>query len=547
MSTRAQTFFLRTTKFAAISGLLFCLQGAFAASPAALTTASSASSPPESILSTSSSAPSATRLDEDQARFFLTRTGFAPNPTELAAYTGLSRAEAVNQLLRNASMSAPVAGPEWTSAPMAPRPRYQDMSVDERKARRELENQHIFSLRSWWLGQMLTTANPLTERMTLFWHNHFVSSQQKVQFAELMYQQNQLLRQHALGNFGVLLHAASKDPAMLIYLDNANNRKGAPNENFAREVMELFALGEGHYSEQDIKEAARAFTGWSIERETGAFVRRAMLHDDESKTVLGQSGRFDGDAVLDILLAQPACGEFIVRKLWGEFISPVADPAEVQRIAQAFRASRYDIQVALRELFSSPAFWAAENRAQLVKSPVELVIGTLKQFNFNYADPLPFSYAVAQLGQNLFNPPNVKGWPGGDAWINSTTLLARKSVLERLFRAIEMGKPVDPSAGGMREGMADGMAAKMARVKGQAALGREGQIRFANAAAKISFDPDAWLGQFGVQADTPPDVRARLAIQHTVLAMAPSSAIRADLSGAAYLRTLLMDPVYQLK
>ena len=419
------------------------------------------------------------RLDDDQARFFLTRTGFAPNATELAAFTGLSRAEAVKQLLQKAALDAPVAGPEWATAPVQRRKRNQNMSFDERKVQRQLEQQRIVALRSWWLGQMLVTPNPLAERMTLFWHNHFVSSQQKVQFAQLMYQQNQLLRQHALGNFGVLLHAASKDPAMLIYLDNANNRKGAPNENFAREVMELFALGEGHYSEQDIKEAARAFTGWSIERETGEFVWRPQFHDKGVKTVLGKSGSFDGDAVLDILLAQPACAEFIVHKLWGEFIAPAPDPLEVQRIARLFRASDYDIKVALRELFSSPAFWATENRAQLIKSPVELVIGTLKQFNFSYADPLPFSFAVAQLGQNLFSPPNVKGWPGGDAWINSSSLLARKSVLERLFRAIEMGKEVDMPASSALEGMEDGMMA--ATVKGSSArskalpgLGREG-------------------------------------------------------------------------
>src|SRR5437588_1534425 len=151
---------------------------------------------------------------------------------------------------------------------------------------------------------MLSTSSPLTERMTLFWHNHFVSSQQKVKLAELMYRQNATLRANALGSFADLLHAIARDPAMVIYLDNAQNRRGAPNENFAREVMELFTLGEGHYDEQDIKEAARAFTGWSVDRARATFVSRPALHDDGDKTIFGRTGRFDGDDVLDLLLAR---------------------------------------------------------------------------------------------------------------------------------------------------------------------------------------------------------------------------------------------------
>src|SRR5450432_4935955 len=226
-------------------------------------------------------------------------------------------------------------------------------------------------LRGWWVEEMLATPSPLTERMTLFWHNHFVSSQQKVKLAELMYRQNVTLRANALGNFGVLLHAIGRDPAMVIYLDSAQNRKGTPNENFAREVMELFTLGEGNYTEQDVKEAARAFTGWSLDRTSGQFVFRRFIHDDGVKTVLGRTGNLDGDQVLDILLAQPATAEFVTSKLWREFVSPDPDPREVRRIAQLFRSSNYDIKVALRALLTCDAFWAPENRGTLVKSPVE--------------------------------------------------------------------------------------------------------------------------------------------------------------------------------
>jgi uncharacterized protein (DUF1800 family) len=481
-------------------------------------------------------------IGEDDARFLLTRTGFAPSSREIAAYRSLSRQQAVDLLLNDATVQAVTPPPAWAQQPLVSFRQLRDKSEDEKKMQRDTELRHGFELRGWWLKEMLTAPSPLTERMTLFWHNHFVSSQQKVKYSQLMYQQNILLRQHALGNFGTLLHAVSKDPAMLIYLDNANNRKGAPNENFAREVMELFTLGEGRYTESDVKEAARAFTGWSIEPDDGTFKWRPFIHDNDQKTVLGQTGNFDGDAVLDILLAQPACAEYIVARLWREFVSPDPDKAEVTRIARAFRDSRYEIKVALRELLLSARFWSPANRGTLTKSPVEMLVGALRQFQFSYEDPLPFTFAVAQLGQNLFNPPNVKGWPGGDDWINSTTLLARKSILERLFRATEAGR----SRAGETMKVAQQMN-EAGRIKGQRALGPEGRIRFADAVSMIEFDPDSWLGQFGANASSPPDVTRRLAIQKAVLPLEPSVPIPAGLTGTGYLRVLVMDPVYQLK
>ncbi|MBS0307438.1 MAG: DUF1800 domain-containing protein [Proteobacteria bacterium] len=481
-----------------------------------------------------------TPMGIDDARFFLERTGFASAERDVMQYAGLNRRQAVERVLAQEAAGAQTLEPSWVAQPITPPRDLKSMNDDERKAYREQQIRQAFELRGWWLHEMLTTPSPLSERMTLFWHNHFVSSQQKVHYTQLMYRQNLLLRRNALGNFGSMLHEVSRDPAMLIYLDGAKNRKGAPNENFAREVMELFTLGEGHYSEQDIKEAARAYTGWSIDPENGEYKWRPFAHDDGIKTVLGKSGNFNGDDVLDILLAQPACAEFIVGKLWREFVSPDPDPVEVKRIAARFRDSGYEIKVALRELFLSPAFWSAKNRATLVKSPVELVVGTLRQFDFGYDDPLPFTFAVAQLGQNLFDPPNVKGWPGGDDWINSSTLLARKSVLERLFRAIDpAGRP--QMAAMRRE------TQELGKVKGQGALREEGRIRFANVVSMIAFDPESWLRQFGAQTDTAPDVAQRLAIQKAVLPLEPSVPIRADLAGVAYLRTLVMDPTYQLK
>jgi uncharacterized protein (DUF1800 family) len=310
------------------------------------------------------------------------------------------------------------------------------MSPDERRMARRDQVREGFEIKDWWMREMVETPTPLAERMTLFWHGHFATSQQKVIRADAMWRQHLLLRATALGSFRELLHGVARDPAMLVYLDGARNRKEAPNENFAREVMELFTLGEasqgGGYSEQDIREAARAFTGWSIERDDFSFRFRPGIHDNGTKTVLGRGGNFDGDQVLDILLDQPQAARFITDKLWREFVSPTPDAREVDRIAQRFRSSGYDIAVVLRELFLSDAFWDPGNRAALVKSPVELVVGSVRELGMNPPEVRPMVLKCAQLGQNLLVPPNVKGWPGYTEWINATTLLERRRFADQL-------------------------------------------------------------------------------------------------------------------
>jgi len=458
----------------------------------------------------------------DEARHLLNRTSFAANVDDIEAFAKLTRAQAVDQLLAwTASTKVMTPPPAWINEYQSPR-RLRTMNEDQRKlAQRELI-EHGAELRAWWMTEMLTTASPLTEKMVLFWHNHFVSSLQKVRSPVLMYRQQLILRKHALGYFGDLLHEVSKDPAMVIYLDNASNRKAQPNENFAREVMELFTLGEGNYNEADIKDAARAFTGWSIEPDTGEFLVRPVIHDDGTKTILGQSGNFDGDAVLDILLAQPATAEFIVAKLWREFVSPTPDAAEIKRIARMFRDNRYNIKVALRALLTADAFYAAQNRAALIKSPVDLIVGTMRQFRFETGDVAPLVLASRQLGQDIFAPPNVKGWPGGEAWINSATLLQRKQLLERLFRAQEPRLAAVPMAP-MAEGQTD------------AARARE---RLTRAMLAIRYDEDKWRAQF--RAGEPP-------LTKVVLASEPVNAQATAAQGSEALRQLVLDPAYQLK
>jgi len=482
----------------------------------------------------------------DDARHLLARTGFGPVDAEIRTYAALSRSEAVARLLRESRTVASTPSPAFVSAAGPLRPPARDASDAERRAFLQEQVRHGLELRAWWIEEMLVTPSPLTERMTLFWHNHFVSSQQKVRVARLMYAQNALLRAHALGNFATLLHAAAKDPAMLVYLDSAQNRKGQPNENFAREVMELFTLGEGRYGEADVKEAARSFTGWSLNRETGDYVFRPGVHDYGSKTVLGKTGNFDGDAVLDILLAQPATADYLTAKLWREFVSPDPDPREVRRIAQAFRASGYDIRVVLRELLLCDAFWARENRGTLVKSPVEFVVGTLRQLELAPPAGLPFAVLAAGMGQNLFSPPNVKGWPGGNAWIDANTLLARKQFIDRLARADEGAPSMSMATPAMAQASA-GVPKQALAPQGIAGDDKVRAQRLAHEADRglrtVHFDASAWLA--ARKGGTPGDRES--AAQALLLALPPQSPPPGADDALAFVRATLQDPVYQLK
>jgi uncharacterized protein (DUF1800 family) len=469
----------------------------------------------------------------EDARHLLGRTSYGPAISQVREFSYLTHEQAVARLLADNRADPVRAPPAWVNEPVTPLRLLRNADAEERRKLMERDARRGLELRAWWVGEMLDSRAQFQERMTLFWHGHFTSSQQKVRTPQLLYRQNQLLRRHALGNFAHLLHAVSKDPAMVIYLDAASNRRGQPNENFAREVMELFTLGEGHYSETDVREAARAYTGWSIDPETGDYLWRQGAHDAGEKTVLGRSGRFDGDAVLDILLAQPRTAEHIVEKLWREFVSPQPDAAEVKRIAGAFRAARYDIKVALSELLGSRSFWAAENHGNMVKSPADFVVGTLRQLEIPVADPLPLALLMAGLGQNLFSPPNVKGWPGGTRWINSTTLLARKQFIELLFRDEE----AQPLMVAERRNPDDFAAAK-----GIGRLPPETRERVAKANAEIRFDSEKWLANFPVAVAGDAE-----SVRRAVLAGEPAGGLPAMMANRELVRLLALDPVFQLK
>jgi uncharacterized protein (DUF1800 family) len=496
------------------------------------------------------------KLGYDDARQLLARTGFGPTDAEVRDYSGLTREEAVAKLLRETrttALSPPPASAIDTSPLRAPRP--ESATIDERRAFIQQQVREGLEIRGWWMGEMLTTPSPLTERMTLFWHNHFVSAQPKVRVSRLMYGQNVLLRENALGNFATLLHAVAKDPAMVIYLDSVQNRTGAPNENFAREVMELFTLGEGHYTEQDIKEAARAFTGWSLDRETGRFVFRPRLHDAGMKTVFGKTGDFDGDAVLDLLLARPETAEFVTAKLWREFVSPEPDPAEVRRIAARFRESNYEIKVALRELLLCDAFYRAESRGTLVKSPVEVVVGTLRSLGLKPEQPLPFAIAAAGMGQNLMSPPNVKGWPGGETWINTSTLLARKQFVDRVTRYDERGASAMVAMTGAANGNGEEMqstampapvvlpTSSKAEAEGDAARLQRFRRQMERGLSSVHFDSVRWMAQFPGSTG---EERAKWG-QRLLLAVEPQQAPDLSADSLSIVRAYVQDPAYQLK
>lgn len=281
---------------------------------------------------------------------------------------------------------------------------------------------------AWWLYVLIHSPHPLRERLTLFWHGHFATSGAKVTDGRTMYLQNSLLRKHALGSFRPMLDEVSKDPAMLIWLDATSNHKAHPNENFAREVMELFCLGIGNYSEHDIKEAARSFTGWELSR--GQFRFNRDEHDVGQKTVLGQTGAFNGDDVLRILLDRPATGRFLVRKLFRFLMSETAEPPAglIEPLATGLRERDYDLAWLVRTMISSNLFFSPHAVRQRVKGPVELAVGLLRSLEAP-VNTYALHEELRKLGQGLLFPPNVKGWDGGTAWINSSTLVGRANLV----------------------------------------------------------------------------------------------------------------------
>jgi uncharacterized protein (DUF1800 family) len=282
-------------------------------------------------------------------------------------------------------------------------------------------------LRAWRLHRMLYSPHPLQEKMTLFWHNHFATSNAKVQNARFMLGQYELMRQYALGDFSALLSKISRDPAMLIWLDGRDSKKGNANENYGRELMELFALGIGHYTENDVREAARAFTGWEIKGDASVF--NVSRHDDGEKTVLGQTGKWKGDDVVRICLEQKSAPGFIVGKLYRFLVSEDGSPAPelIEPLAEQFRKSGYDFGALVKTILSSNFFFSEQAYRKRIKSPVDFALGIVRGLE-GHVGTSALVPVLEQLGQNVFYPPSVKGWDGGPTWLNGQTLLFRQNL-----------------------------------------------------------------------------------------------------------------------
>ena len=299
---------------------------------------------------------------------------------------------------------------------------------EQQESRKQgLEAQH------WWFNRMLKTKAPLREKMTLFWHDHFATSIQKVKQPVLLIKQNELFREYAFGNLRDLTQKVVRDPAMILYLDTQSSSKSMPNENFAREIMELFTLGEGNYTEEDVKQAARAFTGYQLNRLTGEVVQSARAWDDGKKTIFGETGPYNGKDVVSLIFKKDACAKFMAVKLWEFFAYEKPVDSAMADLAATFRKNDYELKPVLREIFLSAEFYGKKAMATQIKSPVQYLVQLLKELEMESA-PLGFPImGQTQLGQVLFMPPNVAGWDWGKAWINTNTLLTRYNLAGSLI------------------------------------------------------------------------------------------------------------------
>lgn len=380
------------------------------------------------------------------------------------AAAGWTKADAAH-LLRRATF-----GPTWEEVEQAhraglaatverlltPQPESAEFQAAEPLLRRTgLDSGSIDDLKAWWLYRMTFSANPLVEKMTLLWHNHFATSYVKVQSVPAMAAQNDLFRQYALGKFGDLLLGIARDVAMLIWLDGNGNKKRAPNENFARELMELFSLGVGNYTEGDIKEAARAFTGWHVRHAAYWFDR--SQHDFGPKTVFGKTGSFDGGDVVGLCLAQPACPRFLALKLLRLFVTSEPDAAMIHALAARLRAHDLALSPVLRELLQSRLFFSAPVRGNLIKGPIDFVLGADRALEV-HPNLVPTIKVLESMGQDIFAPPTVKGWEGGRQWVNSAVLLQRTQFAAELVGGTTFGALPDPAKDVVKYQLADAPA-----------------------------------------------------------------------------------------
>ncbi|HZY38204.1 MAG TPA: DUF1800 domain-containing protein [Mucilaginibacter sp.] len=374
--------------------------------------------------------------DLKHIKHLFSRAGFGMRFGDLTEYGHTSAKQAAKSLLdtKSDSLTTITTDTDYTAAMKG--------DVAARKMFMQQQRQEEKELNLAWMNKMMNTNAVLQEKMTLFWHNHFACRTIKAFYAQ---QLNNILRTNALGSFRTMLFQVAEAPAMLQFLNNQQNLKNHPNENFAREVMELFTIGRGNYTENDIKESARAFTGYGFNKE-GQFMVRRFVHDDGQKIFMGKTGNFTGEDILNMLLEKKETAHFICTKLYKCLVNDVPDAAHVNAMADVFYKSNYEIKPLLEYVFTADWFYEEKNRGNLVKSPVEFLVGLSRQFYVSYDRPEILLQFQRVLGQVLFYPPNVAGWPGGRNWIDSSSLMYRLKIPSTLLNGglIDFEGKADP-------------------------------------------------------------------------------------------------------
>jgi uncharacterized protein (DUF1800 family) len=440
------------------------------------------------------------------AAHLLRRAGFGGSPADVARLAALSPDAAVESLIRYPKDSGlPGSPPDFVddyATLQLQLNQLQKSGADEetlktaRAAVSKSRRDAVTSLQRWWLGRMVATPSPLQEKMALFWHGHFTSAVIKGVTPREILDQNWVFRSNALGNVREIAVAMTRDPAMLKFLDNAQSYKEHPNENLARELMELFTLGIGNYSEVDVREAARALTGNTVRglAQGGGYAFSERRHDYGTKTVLGYSGQLDGKDVVEIIFKQPAASRFIAGKLLDFFVYNDPEPELVEAVAAKLREHDFQTAPVMSQLLRSNVFFSERAYRALVKSPVEFVVGTHQLFGIREVNDEALA-ALNRMGQQLFDPPSVKGWDGGAAWLNSQTVLARENYVNYLVNAQMMSQ----SGSWLVDGVPDSAQAAAAKLVGTILLGDASPASRAQLQGYLDGDGTSALGRLSVE------------------------------------------------
>lgn len=374
--------------------------------------------------------------DYAKARHLLVRAGFGGTPDEVQSLYALGLHNAVNYMVD--IYERPTANLEFDPLRLErPEPwesrlnSTEQTTLSQRRITRERQQQA--EMRRWWLQRMAESPRPLQEKLTLFWHDHFSVQYMKLYRTNMLYQQNQLFRTYGCDNYAALLRGIVHDPAMIAYLDNHVNFKGSGNENLGREILELFSLGEGQgYSEEDLREASRCLTGYNYDYWTEQFRFVATRHDETEKTVFGKKGAWAGDDLVDLILQQPSTARYTVQKLFIFFAYEDPEPTVVDQLAHVLRTNGYDLRPMLKNLFLSEQFYSERAMGTHIKGPVELAVGAIRDLGIKNVNYAVVDSAVIQMGQYLYEPPNVAGWNENRAWVNAELILTRYNQIANL-------------------------------------------------------------------------------------------------------------------